>query len=93
MGASRAAIPDPKRQAAVDYAKRFKWGFDNYVGGTDDWRCDAIRNYDEFGDEIDVDRDPCDCPECAGASAREFSRKMPLSIRVALNLANSQVSA
>lgn len=74
--------------ATIEYAKRFAWGYRNYVGGSDDWRCDAIREYDEFDNEIDDDRDPCVCAECAGATAREWDHGKPsLSTRVKLNLA------
>lgn len=79
---------------AIDYARRFKWGFENYIGGSDDWRCDAraFDGLDDNDDPMAFDYEPCTCAECAGASAREWSRdgKLPLSVRVALNLAVSQ---
>lgn len=83
--------PDaPRRAAIVKQAKRFAWGYENYAGGSDDWRCDAVREVDEFDDEIDDDRDPCECAECAGATVREWDHGKPsLSTRVKLNLARS----
>lgn len=79
------------RQSAIEYAKRFKWGFDNACGGSDDWRCDMQRDYDEFGDEIDHGRDPCTCPECEGASVRLhcWNGRLSLSTRITLNLATA----
>lgn len=72
-----------------DYATRFAWGYRNYVGGSDDWRCDAVREYDEYGNDIYEDRDPCECPECDGATARAWDHGKPsLSTRVKLNLAD-----
>lgn len=82
------------RRALIERAKRFAWGYQNVVGGSDDWCCDAVREYDEFGDELDYDRDPCECPECDGASARLFDRGKPsLSTRVKLNLAARAVAS
>lgn len=78
-------------QQATEHARRFKWGFDNATFGSDDWRCGA-HPFSELGlddndDPMVYDDGPCECPECAGATARMFSKKMPLSVRVALNLA------
>lgn len=86
-----------KRSAAIEYARRFRYGWDNAAFGSDDWRC-GVNLRAQLGladqeDEMAYDDGPCDCPECEGASARMlWSRngKMPLSIRVALNLASSQ---
>lgn len=79
------------RTTAVDYATRFKWGFDNAAFGSDDWRCGANPrvdyDLDDNDDPMAYDDGPCSCPECDGATARMWSKKLPLSIRVALNLA------
>ncbi|SDC08921.1 hypothetical protein SAMN05216337_1001226 [Bradyrhizobium brasilense] len=83
------------RADAIKYARRFAWGFDNAAFGSDDWRCGRnIRvelglddNDDPMAYEDEIE--PCDCPECDGASHREWSKKLPLSIRIALNLASS----
>lgn len=85
---------DPQlRATAVDYAKRFKDGFDNAAFGSDDWRCGANPRVDHGLDDNDdpmaYDDGPCNCPECDGATARMWSNKLPLSIRVALNLAGA----
>ncbi len=47
---------------------------------------------DDNDDEMAYDDGPCDCPECEGATARMWSKngKLPLSIRIALNLASPQ---
>ncbi|SDD93652.1 hypothetical protein SAMN05216337_101789 [Bradyrhizobium brasilense] len=77
--------------SAVDYARRFKWGFENAAFGSDDWRCGhnlrAELDLDDNDDPMAYDEGPCDCPECDGASHRAWSKKLPLSIRVTLNLA------
>lgn len=85
---------DKLRAEAITYATRFRWGFENAVFGSDDWRCDAINpmiGLDDNDDPMAFDDGPCDCPECAGASARRWNKtgKLPLSIRVSLNLAAS----
>lgn len=88
-----AAPTAEARARAIDYAKRFRCGWENASFGSDDWRCDVnIRTrygLDDNDDEMAYDDGPCDCPECEGATARMWSKsgKLPLSIRVALNLA------
>jgi len=84
------------RAAAIEYARRFKCGWETAAFGSDDWRC-GVNLRSQLGlsdeeDEMAYDDGPCDCPECEGATARMFSKngKMPLSIRIALNLASSQ---
>lgn len=90
-----AFVAEETRTKAIRYAERFKWGFDNACGGSDDWRCGAnLRTelgLDDNDDEMAYDDGPCDCPECDGATARMWSEdgKLPLSIRIALNLASS----
>jgi hypothetical protein len=81
------------REQAIEYARRFKCGWDNAAFGSDDWRCGInLRAQLGLSDEEDEmaydDGAPCDCVECEGATARMWSNdgKLPLSIRVALNL-------
>lgn len=88
---------------AAEYARQFKWGFDHFTDNPqDDWRCDAIsarawrRELSDEDDEMayeDIldDIGPCQCASCAGANyraARGPNAQLPLSIRIALNLAS-----
>lgn len=88
------------RSRAIGHAQRFKWGFDNYIGGSDDWRCGAnLRvtcDLDDSDDPMAYDDGPCACPECDGADHRAFAGRegrLPLSIRIALNLASAAGAA
>jgi hypothetical protein len=92
----RASTLADDRAAAIEFARRFKCGWETAAFGSDDWRCGvnlrAQLDLSDEEDEMAYDDGPCDCPECEGATARMWSRdgKMPLSIRIALNLASSQ---
>lgn len=91
---SAQTTADAGRAARIEFAKRFAWGYRNYVGGSDDWRCDIVvsKETDEFGEYVNDDYEPCVCPECRGATVRAFdSGKPSLSTRVKLNLASAQV--
>jgi hypothetical protein len=90
--------PISTRSSAIDYARRFRDGWENAAFGSDDWRCGVnIRrdlDLDDNDDPMAYDDGPCDCPECDGATARMWSKdgKMPLSIRIALNLVAEQLN-
>lgn len=87
------ALSSEARAKAIDYAKRFRCGWETACSGSDDWRCGinprVDYDLDDNDDPMAYDDGPCDCPECEGATARMWSKsgKLPLSIRVALNLA------